>query len=102
MRVAGRPSLPDAVGAEVDILGVGFAIELRRKEAHDVHPGLAAIACELAHSRAIALTLGQTRGELVDDMAQPMGLLLAYDLACDAAGILDVLVAVEHLRHRGR
>ena len=33
-------------------------------------------------------------------MAQSVGLLVSRDLACDPAGILDVLVAVEDFRHR--
>jgi hypothetical protein len=49
---------------------------------------------------AVALNLGQPRGELVDDMAQAMRLLLACNVADDPAGILHILMAVEYLRHR--
>ncbi len=42
------------------------------------------------------------RGELVDDITQPVRLLLARDMTGDSAGILHVLVSVEHLRDRGR
>jgi hypothetical protein len=67
-----------------------------------MHAGRAAVAGEFAHGIELALLLGQARDELVDDVAQPVRLLLARDVAGDAAGILHVLVAVEHVLHRGR
>ena len=63
------PTLLDAGGAEIDVLGVVLAIELRSKQLHHVHPGLAAIAYQLAHLWPVALGLGQSRCELIDDMA---------------------------------
>jgi hypothetical protein len=56
---------------------VVLAAELRRKQAHDMHPGRAAVTGEFPHRFAVALGFRQARGELVDDMAQAMRLLLA-------------------------
>ena len=92
----------DAVRAEVDVLGVVLAFEPRRQQAHDMHLRAAAIACELAHLRAVAHILGKPLDQLADDVAHPVRLLLARDMACDAAGILNLLEAVEHLEHGGR
>src|ERR1700726_3809233 len=74
MRVAGVPALLDAIRAEVDVLGVGFTIELWREQADHMHPGLAAIARQFARRRAVALGLGQARGKLVDDVTEPVDL----------------------------
>ena len=92
--VTGVPALHDAGRAEIDVLGVVLAAELRGEQPHHMHPGRAAIAGELAHRRVVALGLGQPCGELVDDMAQPMRLLLPRDMAGDPARILHVLVPV--------
>jgi hypothetical protein len=102
MRIAGVPALLDAIRAEVDVLGMGFAIELRREQAHHMHPGLAAITCQFARRSAAALGFRQVRDKLVDDVTQPVDLLLPHDLAGDPAGILHILVPVEHFRHGGR
>src|SRR5262245_66337550 len=48
----------------------------------------------------IAGTLGYQFGELRHYVAQPVHLALARDMAGNAAGILDVLVPVEHLPDR--
>ena len=77
MGKAGVPALLDTLGTEIDILGVGLAIELRREQPHHMHRGLAAIARQFTHRRAVALGLRDTRGELVDDVPQPVKLLLA-------------------------
>jgi hypothetical protein len=53
------------------------------------------------HRLAVALGLGQPCRKFVDDMTQAMDLLLSGDLGRDPAGILDVLMPVEHFRHRG-
>src|SRR5260370_7605851 len=76
MRIATVPALLDAIRAEVDVLGVGLAIKLRRKQAHHMHPGLAAIACQFARRSAPALGLGQDRATLVANGPQPLDLLL--------------------------
>jgi hypothetical protein len=102
MCIAGVPALPDSTRTEIDVLCVGLTIELGCKQPHDMHPGLAAIARELAHRCSPAIGLRKFRGELVDDMSQTMDLLLAHDLARYAAGILHILVAIEYLRHRRR
>ena len=77
-------------------------IELRSKQLHHVHPGLAAIAHQFAHLRPVTLRLGQARRKLIYDVAQAVRLLVSRDLACDPAGTLDVLLAVEDFRHRAR
>jgi len=55
--------------AEIDVLGVVLVIEWRGKQLHHMHPGLAAVAHQLAHLRYFALGLGQSRRKFVDDMA---------------------------------
>src|SRR6266480_1996168 len=96
------PALHDAGWAEIDVLGVVLAIELRRQQPHDMHPRRAAVAGQFTYRLAVAFGLRQSGGELADDMAQTMRLLLARDMAGDPAGILHILVAVENFRHRGR
>src|SRR5258705_12895254 len=100
--IAGVPALHDAGWAEVDILGVGLAFELRRQQPDHMHPRRATVTRKLPHRLAVALGFRKPRGELIDDMAQAMRLLLARDLARDPGGILHVLVPVQHFRHRGR
>lgn len=102
MSITGIPSLHDARWQEVDILRVRLAFELGRKQTHHVHSGGAALAGELLYRLGSLLILGQPPEELVDDMARPVCLLLPSDVAGDAAGILYVLLAVEHIPHRGR
>jgi hypothetical protein len=74
------PALRDAAGAEIDVFGAGLAIELRREQADDVHLGLAAITRQFPHRLAVALGLGKPCRKFVDDMTQPMDLLLSGDL----------------------
>jgi hypothetical protein len=62
-----------------------------------MHAGLAAKAQQFPDLRIVALAFGQPRCEFVDDVTQPMRLLVARDLARNAARILDVLVAVEKI-----
>src|SRR3954453_2164869 len=101
MSVAGIPTTHDAGRAEVDVLGMGLVIELWRKQPHHMHARRTAIAGQFAHRWVAALAFGKPSGELIDDVTQTMRLLLARDLACNTAGILHVLVPVQHLRHRG-
>src|SRR5258708_31661800 len=75
--IAGVPALHDAGGTEIDILGVVLAGELWGEQPHHMHPCRATVACQLPHRFAVTLGLGQSRGELGDDMAQAMRLLLA-------------------------
>jgi len=70
----------------------GSAFHLRRT----------AIAGQFFHCFARAFGLRQSCDKLVDDMAEPMGLLLASDVACNPARVLHVLVPVKHFRHRCR
>ena len=46
--------------------------------------------------------LRQPCRELIDDVTQAMDLLLTHDVAGDPARVLDILMPVEHLRHRMR
>src|SRR3954451_3739609 len=101
MGITGLPTLHDARTAEINILGVVLALELRGEQSHHMHPGRATVARPLAHRLAVAFGLGQPRGELVDDMAQLMGLLLARNVTRDPTGVLHVLMPVEDFRHRG-
>jgi len=45
-----------------------------------MHARLTAVTCEFAHLRFVAFALGQPFDKFVDDVAQPMGLLLARKL----------------------
>ncbi len=101
VRITCVPALHNAGWAEIDVLGVALHFQLRCQQPHHVHPGLTAISSQFSHHVAIALHLGQTRGKLADDMTQTMRLLLARNMARDPAGILHVLVPIEHFRHRG-
>ena len=69
MVVTGIPPLHDPGRAEINILGVILAAELRGEQPHHMHPGRTAIASELPHRLTVALGLRQPRGELVDDVA---------------------------------
>ena len=101
MGVTGLPTLHDTRAAEIDIFGVVLALELRGEQPHHMHPGWAAVARQLAYRLAVAFGLRQPRGELVNDMAQSMGLLLARDVTRDPTGVLHVLMPVQDFRHGG-
>src|SRR5271156_1161819 len=101
MRVACFPALPDPGQAEGDVFRMVLVVELWRQQLDHVHPGLAAVAQQFPDLRLAALAFGQPRRELFDDVTQPMRLLVARDLTCDAARILYVLMAGEGVRHRG-
>lgn len=94
MGIARVPTLLDAIRTKVDVLGVAFAAELWREQAHDMHPGPAAVARQFASRGASALGLRQARDQLIYDMTQAVKLLLAHNLARDPARILHVLVPI--------
>src|SRR6266513_754593 len=54
-----------------------------------------------ASSLTTCIRVRQPRSELVNAMAQSMGLLLARDVTRDPTGVLHVLMPVQDLRHRG-
>src|SRR5580658_4775761 len=96
MLIAGLPALADAGAREIDVLA--FAIGgARQQQKHEMHGCRAAIARELAHCRILALLRREPHPELADDVAEPMKLLLARDMALGAAGELNVLLAIEHV-----
>src|SRR4051794_10113364 len=99
--VTGIPALPDAMGAEVDVLGVALARHWRRQQPHDMHPGQAAIARELPYLVAVLHLLGEPPRQLGDDMPQLVDLLLPSDLRLRPAGVLQVLLAAQHAHHVG-
>src|SRR5438874_430104 len=94
---AGLPARADAAGREVDVLEVVLAVQRRREKAHDMHEGAAAPRGELAAFRAVLLFAWKLPGELADDVAQAVDLLLARDVAVGAARVLDVLLPAHHL-----
>ena len=102
MSVARIPAPLDAGRAEIDVLGVGLAIVFRRLQAHHMHSRLTTIARQFADKRLVEFGVGQPCSKLVDDMTQAMNLLLPCDLGRDPAGILHVLLPVEHFAHGSR
>src|SRR5207249_10076185 len=60
MAVTGVPALHDAGRAEIDVLGVVLAAELRSEQPHHMHPGRAAITGELPHRLVVALGFRQS------------------------------------------
>ena len=92
----------DAGWTEIDVLGVVLVVESGRHQAHDVHARDSAVTLELFRRFARAHALRQQPRKLGDDEAQPMRLFQAGDLSGDAARILDVLLAMEHLPDRFR
>src|SRR6516165_2970157 len=66
MRVASIPAALDAGRAEIDVLGVGLAIELRRLKADHVHSCLTTIARQFADERLVEFGVGQPCSKLVD------------------------------------
>ena len=98
--VVARLAAPaDAAGAEVDVLAVVLVIERRREQAHDMHPGQAAIGRHFAEAVVAALVVGDHLAQLGDDVPHPVKLALALDVGCGAARILNVLLAVHDLPH---
>ena len=85
-------SKPDAVGAEVDVLGMILALEARREQPDQMHRAAAAIGRELGDHRIAHCLLRQARGQLAHHVPEAMQLLLARHVAEAAAGILDILV----------
>src|SRR5947207_2677299 len=74
-----------------------FVLKPRRKKPHHLHTRETAIARKLAHRSALAFTLRQMFDQLGDDVSQLVHLSLARDMVRDSAGILDVLVTMEHV-----
>ena len=68
-----------------------------RQQPHDVHARDTAVTLELFRCFTRAHVLGQQPRKLGDDEAQPTLLFQVRDLSGDAARILDVLLAIEHL-----
>jgi hypothetical protein len=58
IRVSSFSPQTNAGRAEVDILGVVFIVEPRRKQAHDVHLCPAAVLHQVLHGRILAPILG--------------------------------------------
>ena len=52
------PSHPDALRAEIDVLGVTLVFESRSQQRHDMHAGNAAVTGQIAHLRGGADLLG--------------------------------------------
>src|SRR5215831_4229018 len=98
--VAGLPAHADAGRAEIDVFGVVFVRKLRRQQAHNMHGCMAAVGRERLRLRSPANLFRQQRGEPANNMPHVMQLTLPRDVACDSAGILNVLMAVEDLPNR--
>src|SRR5262245_45605727 len=100
--MAGLPAAADARRAEVDGLGVILVVEPRGEQPHDMHARKTPVGSQFAHRCAVAFRLGDVLEQFVDDMPQPVRLLLADDVACNPARVLDVRVAMHHFPHRLR
>src|SRR5262245_54888455 len=83
-------------GTEIDIFSVVLVFETWCQEAHNVHLRHAPITSQFAHCLALAYIIRNVPNQLADHMAQPMGLLLPGDVACDTARVLNVLLTVEN------
>src|SRR5574338_1372989 len=59
--VAGLPAPADAIGTEIDVLGVVLAIEPRGQQPNQMHGGAAAIGRELGDQGIVAGILRQAR-----------------------------------------
>src|SRR5215472_17505710 len=100
--IAGVAADADAARREVDVLGVVLALHARREQVGDVHLGTAPPGRELLDFAVGLLGRRQLLGQLADDVAQTMDLLLASDVAVGAARVLDVLLARHHFPDRLR
>src|SRR5258708_22234513 len=98
-RVAGLPAGPDAGCGEIDVLRLILAVESRRDQPQNVHRRPAAPRGELAHLRRVASLFRHLLGDLADDVAQMVDLLLPGDVALGAARLLYVSVSGHDLPH---
>ena len=100
--VASLLALADAGSTEIDVLGEVLVVESRRQQPHNMHARDTAVILELFRCFTRAHVLGQQPGKLSDNEAQLMRLFQMRDLSGDAARILYVLLAMEHLPDRFR
>ena len=96
--MAGLPALPDALGAEIDVLGVVLVRQRRRQQPHHMHAGQAAIGGHFSDAVRVAHVLRQKPAELGHDMAQPVELpdntSWITSAAPIAVGVMVVLMLV--------
>jgi hypothetical protein len=91
------PTRANTRAGEIDVSRIAFALNVRGIEPHDMHERSAPICGEPLHFRADALIFWHQLDEFADDMAEPMKVLLAGDVAVVAARELDVFLAAEHI-----
>ena len=92
----------DAGRREVDVLGVVLAASRGASRRTTCIVVLAAPRGEFLHVGGVAPRRRQLLRQFADDMAQPVDLLLARDVAVVAAGVLDVLLPAADLPDRLR
>src|SRR5215831_4054328 len=90
------PAHADSTLTEIDILHVVLIFETRRHEGHKVHLRYTPITGEFAHCLALAHIIRQKANQLIDDVAQPVGLLQPSNVARNSARVLNILLTVEH------
>ena len=93
------PAHANAGLAEVYVLGVIFAVDLRRQQSHDVHSREAAVACDLLNVRPLQRIGRQQTDEFRNRVSHAVELRLAPDMRRRAAGILQILLPVHHLQN---
>ena len=89
------PTRANTRAGEIDVSGIAFALDVRGIELYDMHERSAPVGGELLHFRADALIFRHQLDEFADDVAEPMKVLLAGDVAVVAARELDILLAAD-------
>src|SRR5205085_7210281 len=100
--IARVPARADPRRGEVDVLGMILAVDPRGDQPHDMHGCPAAPRCQLAYRCSVATTLWNVFGELADDVAKMMDLLLPGNVAPRPARVLNFLVPAHDLPQRLR
>src|SRR5690242_17161442 len=100
MPITRLPASANSAWREIDILGVIFAVDLRRNQTRDMHRRFAAPRREFPDGGRVAVLLRYVLRDFEDDVAQMMDLLLPGDVAFRAARILDVFLPTHHFPQR--
>ena len=83
--MAPSPSLRLCRKRAICLSGIAFALNVRSIQPHDMHERSAVVSGEFPHFRADALIFRHQLDEFANDVAKPMKVLLACDLARLAA-----------------
>src|SRR5262249_29264166 len=90
----GCPTPLNAVSTEVDVLGVIFAVEARREQAHDMHASEASIVRHLADELRLSFRLWNPFGQFGNDVAEAVDLFLSLYVGNRSARILNFLLTM--------